>query len=123
MCTRQSSAMAVEGENVPICVCTGGELPPVGANPKRLVLGDWASGPAWSTMKIPLTITALGEENPLTVRLARGCGYENSSVRLTAVPKVANRASAAPSRRSYGTSAVLADIGSRIAPRRFPASS
>jgi hypothetical protein len=39
----------------------------VGANPKQLVLGDWTSGPAWSTSKVPLTITALREENPPTV--------------------------------------------------------
>lgn len=38
-----------------------------GANPKQLVLGDWSSGPAWSTSKVPLTITALREENPPTV--------------------------------------------------------
>lgn len=36
----------------------------VGANPKQLVLGEWTSGPAWSTVKVPLTITALGEEHP-----------------------------------------------------------
>ncbi|MGH7042027.1 MAG: hypothetical protein ACREFY_07845 [Acetobacteraceae bacterium] len=42
-------------------------ISPVGANPRQLVLGDWASGPAWSTMKVPLTITALGEEHPPTV--------------------------------------------------------
>jgi len=46
----------------------------LGANPKQLVFGDWASGPAWSAMKIPLTTVALGEENPPTVRLAHGCG-------------------------------------------------
>jgi hypothetical protein len=39
----------------------------VGANPKQLVFGDWVTGPAWSTMKVPVTITALGEENPPTV--------------------------------------------------------
>jgi hypothetical protein len=39
----------------------------VGANPKQLVFGDWTSGPAWSTMKVPVTITALGEANPPTV--------------------------------------------------------
>ena len=39
----------------------------VGANPKQLVFGDWTSGPAWSTMKVPVAITALGEENPPTV--------------------------------------------------------
>lgn len=39
----------------------------VGATPKQLVFGDWTSGPAWSTMKVPVAITALGEENPPTV--------------------------------------------------------
>ena len=39
----------------------------VGANPKQLVFGEWASGPAWSTMKVPLTITAMRDENPPTV--------------------------------------------------------
>ena len=39
----------------------------VGADPKQLVFGDWPSGPAWSTSKVPLTITALREENPPTV--------------------------------------------------------
>lgn len=39
----------------------------VGANPEPLVFGDWTSGPAWSTMKVPVAITALGEENPPTV--------------------------------------------------------
>ncbi|MGB6513220.1 MAG: hypothetical protein WBF57_09565 [Mycobacterium sp.] len=39
----------------------------VGANPKQLVLGEWTSGPAWSTVKVPLTITALGEEHPPVV--------------------------------------------------------
>ena len=36
----------------------------VGANPRQLVLGEWATGPAWSTMKVPLIIAALGEEHP-----------------------------------------------------------
>jgi hypothetical protein len=36
----------------------------VGANRKQLVLGEWASGPAWSTIKVPLIIAALGEEHP-----------------------------------------------------------
>jgi hypothetical protein len=39
----------------------------VGVNPKQLVFGDWTSGPAWSTSKVPLTITALREENSPTV--------------------------------------------------------
>jgi hypothetical protein len=33
----------------------------VGPNPRPLVLGEWTSGPAWSTMKVPLTMTALRE--------------------------------------------------------------
>jgi hypothetical protein len=39
----------------------------VGSNPTQLVFGDWTSGPAWSTSKVPLIIAALGEENPPTV--------------------------------------------------------
>lgn len=39
----------------------------VGPNPKQLVFGDSVSGPAWSTMKVPLTITALREEDSPTV--------------------------------------------------------
>ena len=42
------------------------------------------------------------------------CGYENRSARLTNVPKAANSGTSAPTRRSYGISAVLADDGSRI---------
>lgn len=38
----------------------------VGANPTQLVLGDWTSGPAWSTSKVPLTMAALREKNPPT---------------------------------------------------------
>jgi hypothetical protein len=36
----------------------------VGANPKQLVLGEWASGPAWSTIKVPLIMAGLDEEDP-----------------------------------------------------------
>jgi hypothetical protein len=39
----------------------------VGANPTQLVFGDWPTGPAWSTSKVPLTIAALREEHPPTV--------------------------------------------------------
>ena len=35
----------------------------IGPNPKQLVFGDWTVGPAWSTMKVPLTMTALREAN------------------------------------------------------------
>ncbi|OBI00978.1 hypothetical protein A5678_17420 [Mycobacterium sp. E2733] len=36
----------------------------VGNGRDPLTLGDWRSGPAWSTMKVPLTIAALREEDP-----------------------------------------------------------
>jgi hypothetical protein len=39
----------------------------VGANPTQLAFGDWPTGPAWSTSKVPLTIAALREEHPPTV--------------------------------------------------------
>lgn len=38
----------------------------IGPNPKPLVFGDWTVGPAWSTMKVPLTMTALREANSQT---------------------------------------------------------
>jgi hypothetical protein len=78
-----------------------------------------------------LTATDLAAEGPPTSHYgfrdchmdARGVVYEKSCARFTAVPRAANRAWSAPSMRSYGASAVLADIGSRIAPRMLPASS
>jgi hypothetical protein len=36
----------------------------VGADRNPMVLGDWPSGPAWSTIKVPLAIAALREANP-----------------------------------------------------------
>jgi hypothetical protein len=36
----------------------------VGNGRDPMILGDWRSGPAWSTMKVPLTIAALREEDP-----------------------------------------------------------
>jgi hypothetical protein len=39
----------------------------VGTNPTQLMFGDWPTGPAWSTSKVPLMITALGQQNPPTV--------------------------------------------------------
>lgn len=36
----------------------------VGAGQTPITLGDWGAGPAWSTSKVPLAITALREENP-----------------------------------------------------------
>lgn len=38
----------------------------VGPNPNELAFGDWPSGPAWSTSKVPLTMAAMGEKNPPT---------------------------------------------------------
>lgn len=40
---------------------------PVGAPQTPLLLGDWSSGPAWSTIKVPLAIAALRAENPPAV--------------------------------------------------------
>jgi hypothetical protein len=40
----------------------------VGQNP--ITLGDWQSGPAWSTIKVPLIIAALGQENPPVITAA-----------------------------------------------------
>jgi hypothetical protein len=36
----------------------------VGSDGKPLSLGDWQTGPAWSTIKVPLIIAALRKENP-----------------------------------------------------------
>jgi hypothetical protein len=41
----------------------------IGANPRQLEFGDWTTGPAWSTSKVPLTIAALDEENPPTASM------------------------------------------------------
>jgi hypothetical protein len=39
----------------------------VGSTSAPIPLGDWKSGPAWSTIKIPLAIAALRKEDPTTV--------------------------------------------------------
>jgi hypothetical protein len=39
----------------------------VGANPQQVALGDLTSGPAWSTMKVPVIMTAFHEGNPPAV--------------------------------------------------------
>lgn len=39
----------------------------VGANPDPIVLGEWQTGPAWSTIKVPLAIAALREQDPPAV--------------------------------------------------------
>jgi hypothetical protein len=36
----------------------------VGTGQQPIALGDWQSGPAWSTIKVPLVIAALRERNP-----------------------------------------------------------
>jgi hypothetical protein len=36
----------------------------VGSGQAPMMLGDWKTGPAWSTIKVPLTIAALREERP-----------------------------------------------------------
>ncbi|MGO9926080.1 MAG: hypothetical protein ACLPLP_08045 [Mycobacterium sp.] len=42
-------------------------LAPVGGSGTPLSLGEWHSGPAWSTIKVPLVIAALREEDPLHI--------------------------------------------------------
>jgi hypothetical protein len=42
-------------------------LGPVGTTKEPILLGDWLSGPAWSTMKVPLAIAVLRAEDPPTV--------------------------------------------------------
>ena len=39
----------------------------VGNGQAPIMLGDWERGPAWSTIKVPLIIAALHQENPPTV--------------------------------------------------------
>ena len=39
-------------------------LSPVGQGQTPMTLGNWQSGPAWSTIKVPLIIAALREQNP-----------------------------------------------------------
>ena len=39
-------------------------IAPVGNGNSPLIFGDWKSGPAWSTIKVPLAIAALREEEP-----------------------------------------------------------
>src|SRR6185437_16149028 len=39
----------------------------VGSQGVPITLGDWQSGPAWSTIKVPLIIAALRDENPPVV--------------------------------------------------------
>jgi len=42
-------------------------LAPVGVSQAQKLLGDWSSGPAWSTIKVPLAIAALRAEGPEVV--------------------------------------------------------
>lgn len=43
---------------------TGVVLRPVGEAPRDpVILGDWSSGPAWSTIKVPLVIAALRQQD------------------------------------------------------------
>jgi hypothetical protein len=45
----------------------GVAVSPVGNGQPPITLGSWKSGPAWSTIKVPLIIASLREENPPTV--------------------------------------------------------
>jgi hypothetical protein len=50
----------------------------VGNRQEPITLGDWKSGPAWSTIKVPLVIAALREENPPIVTDAMGAAITES---------------------------------------------
>ncbi|MFI5509013.1 hypothetical protein ACIA48_16205 [Mycobacterium sp. NPDC051804] len=42
----------------------GIEVRPVGAGPEPVTAGEWSTGTAWSTIKVPLAIAGLRETNP-----------------------------------------------------------
>jgi hypothetical protein len=48
-------------------VTAGIAVSAAGTGQAPIILGQWRTGPAWSTIKVPLVIAALGEENPPTV--------------------------------------------------------
>jgi hypothetical protein len=50
----------------------------VGNGQAPTMLGDWQSGPAWSTIKVPLIIAALREMNPPTVTAAMNAAITES---------------------------------------------
>jgi hypothetical protein len=50
----------------------------VGNRQAPITLGDWKSGPAWSTIKVPLVIAALREENPPIVTDAMSAAITES---------------------------------------------
>jgi hypothetical protein len=45
-------------------ITAGVAVSAVGAEQDPMTLGEWQSGPAWSTIKVPLVIAALREEKP-----------------------------------------------------------
>jgi len=51
----------------------------VGSQQEPMTLGEWTSGPAWSTIKVPLVIAALREENPPRVTDAVRAAITESS--------------------------------------------
>jgi hypothetical protein len=51
----------------------------VGGERKPMALGEWRSGPAWSTIKVPLVIAAMREENPPRVTDAARAAITESS--------------------------------------------
>lgn len=50
----------------------------VGEGQTPMTLGEWQSGPAWSTIKVPLTIAALREERPPKVTDAMAAAITES---------------------------------------------
>ncbi|MEV6767977.1 hypothetical protein AB0N05_05015 [Nocardia sp. NPDC051030] len=51
---------------------------PVGGD-RPVTLGDWSNGPAWSTMKVPLTLAALRQNSGYTTAATSAITYSDNS--------------------------------------------
>jgi hypothetical protein len=60
-------------------VTAGIAVSAVGSDQGRITLGDWQTGPAWSTIKVPLVIAALREQTPPRVTDAMVAAITESS--------------------------------------------
>jgi hypothetical protein len=68
--TPPSAAAALEADfaqlKTKLHAAAGIVVSPVGNGAAPMTLGDWQTGPAWSTIKVPLIIAALRQENSTT---------------------------------------------------------
>jgi hypothetical protein len=60
-------------------VTAGVAVNAVGVDQEPITLGQWQSGPAWSTIKVPLVIAALREQNPPRVTEAMTAAITESN--------------------------------------------